>query len=370
MTTHQPPGKPPGDVSHTAQPPGDVSHGLHPLDPEDHAPQPHGDRVLTARPQAWPPDTAALPGTCSPPATGASTPPGPLPTWPEPLPAPPWPPSTDTAASPGTIQLTMQPPEEPPNPADLSLTSHLDVGGDLAEQPPGATSCAACHPDDTGQPPAWPGDISHHQPALPGLANHAPRPPEDDILDARHLDDLHHHPQSLGDLAQDSSSLCLWPYEPSTVDFPKPLPGQHVRGALLELQHLLAQADHYAIAGPDLPRHDAHPPPLPGDQPRPPPHPGEGKRLLICLWSVPGLNDRPETMMPTSPLVPGVAARWLPPSADAPWQLQSAVIGCTSDPKAMILSRLNPILRPPSASRWISSKKLLCSLVNFNQSTL
>ena len=186
--------------------------------------------------------------------------------------------------------------------ADLGPKSHSDEDGDLAEQPPGATSRAAWHPDDTGQPPVWPRDISFHQPGLPGHANHAPRPPEVATPDARHPDDLHHHPQTLGDLAQDSSSLCLWPYEPSTVNIPKLLPGQHVHGALLELQHQLAQANHYALDDPDLPGHDAHPPPLPGAQPRPPPHPGEGERLLLCLWSVPGSAGN---------VVLGVSARWL-----------------------------------------------------------
>ena len=188
--------------------------------------------------------------------------------------------------------------------ADLGPKSHSDEDGDLAEQPPGATSRAAWHPDDTGQPPVWPRDISFHQPGLPGHANHAPRPPEDATPDARHPDDLHHHPQTLGDLAQDSSSLCLWPYEPGTVDISKLLPGQHVHGALLKLQHLLAQADHYALDDPDLPGHDVRPPPLPGE------------RFLLFLLEC--SRPQPETNKPTSPLVHGVAARWLCTEAAPP----------------------------------------------------
>ena len=76
-----------------------------------------------------------------------------------------------------------------------------------------------------------------------------------------------------------------------------------VHDALLQLQHLLAQADHYTLAGPDLSCDDAHPLPLPSAQDRPPPLPGEGERDLLCFWSVLGLNDEPETSKPTSPFM-------------------------------------------------------------------
>ena len=52
---------------------------------------------------------------------------------------------------------------------------------------------------DPGQPPAWPRDISHHQPALPGHANHTPRPSEDAILDAQPPTDLPCHSPDPGD---------------------------------------------------------------------------------------------------------------------------------------------------------------------------
>ena len=184
--------------------------------------------------------------------------------------------------------------------ADLGSKSHPDDDGDPTEQHPGVSPL-------------------HHQPGLPFA-----------ILGARPPTDLPCHSPDPGDqpLASDTTGghTLLLEVKASTslnisetlLRLLRPVASYCTRlalkdlllapvdwrcrtsswpqadhDALCELQHLLAQAEHYARADPDRPGHDVRPPPLPGALPRPPPHPGEGEGLLLFLLEC--SRPQPET---------------------------------------------------------------------------